>query len=590
MVDIAGFDLLRLDGGINQGLPGTHIGDQEAIETENWYSWPGQLVARNGLTRVTTTAFGQNLRGIFAYKKAVGDWILLLMADSALAKLSGSSIVAIPSIGGTPFVTGDRPASMRQYKDTVYISRRGIVNLQRTDGVSVGDAGISRPITAPTLAEGAAGDLDAGVYQGIVSFVNIDTGAESDWSPVSADATIGASKRINWSAIPTSLGYQVSGRNLYRTVKGGRGQYFFVARIVDNFTTSYVDNVKDVNLGDPASLDNGMPPQNLRFIEIYKERLWGTDGRDVFYSREGFPESFAEDFLIQVYPDDGHECRGLLAFGASLLIGKTNAVHYVSGSNPDDFELNTLSDKHGCASGHTMAAVRSAAFWYGGDDFYMTDGSSVRGIGSPKIKTILESIPEENRDMAVSFTHPTLKWYVTAIPDSTGENAKELVFNYETGTWDVFTRPTFGGYSFAGEFANEQFGKIMYATYRDGHLYQWHEGLTDAGAPIVCRRKSKRYGFDKNGLLKSLMELKVLATVASEDLTLRLYRDEETSAVGEKTIYLGSGGPWKRTGLNNIRKLANTVTLELEYSGQSRIVVSGVSFKMAAYERSLRKI
>lgn len=357
MPEIARFDLLRLDGGVNQGLPVTHIADNEAQDTLNFYAWPGQLISRKGLTRVTSSPYVESLRGIFAYKRAVGDWILLVLGRTKLAKLSGTGVIEVPNIGGVSFVAGDEPPSMRQYKDTVYIVRKGIVDMHRTDGDAVGVAGIPKPITAPVMAEGAAGALAAGKYVGIVTFVNKRTGAESDWSVVSNELTIAAGKKIDWSAIPTSLNYQVSARNLYRTVKDGKGQYFFVARINDNFTTTYVDNVEDKNLGEPASLDNGDVPQNFRAIEIWKERLFGTDGRDVYFSREGFPESFSEDFLIQVFPDDGHECRGLLGLGSSLLVGKTNATHYLTGSGLNDFELNTLSDKHGVASGASMAGV-----------------------------------------------------------------------------------------------------------------------------------------------------------------------------------------------------------------------------------------
>lgn len=585
------YDLLQIDGGLNESDRPTHIGDNEAVTLENFFVRDKSLTRRSGTTKITASAYAQKLTALYAYRKAVGTWLLMLGARQSIAKLDGTSIVALPHVDGTVFTDDANPWSFRQYADTLYAARKNVTSLQRSNGTEVMDAGIPAPTAAASVAEGAAGNLAAGTYKWVVTFTNLSTGTESDFFATPGSAAIGASKKADLTGIPTSTNAQVTGRNVYRTLKDATGEYFFVGAIENNFSTTFVDNIADANLLDAVSVKNGLPPSSLEFIEIWRERLWGHDGRDLYASRIGFPEQFDSNFLIQVFPDDGHKLRGIKAYGDRFLVGKTNAVHYLVGTDVSDFELHTLSDKHGVGSGHSMAVAEGVAFWLGMDDFYMTDGQAVRGIGTQKIRTTLEAIPSSLRERAVSYIVPSEGWYVTTIPQDelTGFDL-EVVYNYKTNTWQTFTRGSLGAPFFAGEYADVDFNRIEYAVFDSGHLYQINTGNQDDGVAITAKIRTKSFGFEGNNLLKWLRKLHILCDSIAENLTVRIYRDEETTALSSREIYLLTQRPWKRVGISNRGLLGATISIELEYSGRQPFEINALAFELIQMERSTRAL
>lgn len=584
------FDLLRLNGGLNQGEKPTHIDDGELQEIFNFHPQGKSCVRRKGLTKLTTTANAENITSLFAYKKSTGVWDLIVGGRTGFTKLSGMGFTDVPHVDKTIFTNDGRPWVMKQYRDVIYGARVNAGTLQRCDGLVMSDAGIAAPSTAPTLAQGAAGDLSAGDFYGVVTFLNQSTLTESDFSTASAKCTIAANKKINWSAIPTSTNSQVDGRALYRTLTSQTGEYFWVAQINDNTTLTYADNIIDDNLGEAVSLDNGTPPAQVVWIEIWRERLIVTDGIDVFASRAAYPEQFSADFFLTVTPDDGHKIRGILAMGDRCLVGKTNATHYLVGTDESDFELHTLSNKHGVASGHSMQLFETLGFWFGGDDFYKSDGTGVQGIGNPKIKTIVKAIPASRQEYVSSWMIPELYWYVSSVPqDESGENTYELVHDARLGTWTVFEHGTLKAPCYAGEFFDTNYGRVIYAVFYDGHIYQWHLGANDAGEAITCRVKLKSFGFDSQGFLKAMRRVNLLTPRVAETLTARLYRDDDSSHIRERTgIDLNTRNLWKRTGLSNKGYLGSTVCLELEYEGDSDFEINGISFEIVKTGRMRR--
>lgn len=595
MAEIQKFDLLQVNGGVNQGDDPMHIEDTQLQESWNMYPDGKSCKRRKGLTKLTETPNSEDITSLFAHKTSLGVWTLIAGGRTKFSKKSGTGFAAIPHVEGpaTIFTDDGHPWVMKQYKDVVYAARENAGTLKRTDGSTIGNAGIPKPSTAPTLTKLAGGALTAGNFYGVVAYANGSTGTESDFSTASAICTTsGADLQITWSAIPISTNSQVNARVLYRTLTNQTGEYFEVAQINDNFTTTYVDNVVDDDLGEAVSLDNGAPPNTVKFIEVFSERLIVTDGVDLYISRAAFPEQFAEDYFLTVAPDDGHEIRGILAMADRCLVGKTNMIHYLVGTDESDFEVHILSNKHGMASGHTAKVWESTGFWYGGDDFYYTDGSSVKSIGNPKIRDFIKAIPQTYQEYAVSWVIPKLFWYVTTVPqDESGENTYELVLDAKSHTWSPFEHGALKAPAYAGEFFDTDYGRVIYAVFYDGQIYQWHLGSDDAGEAITCRVKMKSFGFDSQGFLKAMRRVNILTPRISEVLTARLYRDDDSSHIRERTgISLDTRNRWKRVGLSNKNYMGTTVCLELEYEGMSDFEVNGLSFEIQKTDRMRRAV
>lgn len=116
---------------------------------------------------------------------------------------------------------------------------------------------ISAPVVAPisnlTAAVGAAGSL-TGTYRYTVTYV-LDDGSETEPWPGTASSVSPSSQRVNLTSIPVSSSARVVGRRIYRTVASAVDpkDYYFLAEISDNVTTTYTDNIADGSLGAPVN-------------------------------------------------------------------------------------------------------------------------------------------------------------------------------------------------------------------------------------------------------------------------------------------------------------------------------------------------
>src|SRR5574341_482885 len=181
-----------------------------------------------------------------------------------------------------------------------------------------------------------------------------------------------------------------------------------------------------------------LPPDLVEIGDNWQERLWCSDGKDLFFSEFGLPESFAGDAILLVFPDDGHRIRAVYGHGSRLMVGKTNKVHFVIGTDRSDFEIQTLSDKHGCYSHHSMKSAEGFLFWYGGDNFYRSDGANVESISTIKIRRLLDRIPDSRKEFVVSGISPRRGLYLSAVTlDSGTKNTHVLAYNYRTEAWTV---------------------------------------------------------------------------------------------------------------------------------------------------------
>lgn len=579
-------DLLRLDGGIHEGTKPTHIQDNEGQNIRNFYPFGPSLRRRKGVTRVTSVAFSENLTSLFAYRPANAAWKLICGGLTQFGKLDGTGIAALPFVGRSAYTSSTKPWKMVQLKDIVYAARVDAGTVQRIDGAVVMDAGIPAPTSAPTTVEGAAGALAAGAYIYVITFLNSATGAESDFGTKSTSLTITADKKIDLTAIPVSSNGQVNARNIYRTEADQTGEYFFVAQLTDNTTTTYTDNVKDEDLDTRASLDNGLPPGSLIFCEAWAERLWVMNKETVFFSRAGLPESMSADFSIPILVNDGHVLRGMAAQADRLIVGKTNKMHYIRGDDESNFGRHTLSDRHGLFAGHSLVVVEGVAFWFGGTDFFLNDGTKTLSIGNPFVRDTIDAMTDAEKEILVSWVFEELNWYCTAAPTS----GLILVANYKTQTWTIFEHGSLGAPVYCTTVADADFGTIMYAVFADGFLYQWHSGIDDNGQAITCKFRGKEFGFGSEGYLKAMSRIMILSPAVNETLTARIYRDEKTAAEKTRSVDLSGARKWKHVPVSNLRAMGSTVSLELEYSGNSEFQLDALKFKVSSVRRMPRHV
>lgn len=588
--------LIRGFQGLNTGLVAQNIKDGQFQTLENWYPYQGILYRRKGLSPVSGLALAEALTSLFAYKVGSGTWTLIAGTPTRIAKLQEDQMVYIDHVDSSTYTSDNRPWVFKQYRDIVYAARQNVGTMQRTDGLSVGDAGITAPSSAPTLADGAAGDIEAGDYYGVYTYYNSVTQAESNYSPVSAKLTAAGSKKINWSGLVPSSDPQVNSYRLYRTQKNQQGEYFLVATVTDASATTYTgDNVLTEDMGIAAITRNGTPPSGIFTIEVFQERMWSSIGDQLWFSEIGKPESYGSLNYLEVGPDDGHQIVGLKAFSERLLIGKTNAVYYLTGTDNLSFQIRTLTDRHGVYSQHSMSVAEGLCFWFGGDNFYMTDGNKVSSIGSIEIEDYVKNINPAYYDYIVSATLPSRGWYIAGIPYGASQTTINvlLVYAYKTGDWAAFTFDSnLGAPQFIGDFYDTNGTHILYAPVENstGHVYQLEANDNDdAGYDIACALRTKSFGFGEDDSLKFMKEIQLLisTTGEAEDVTVTLYRDDESSS--EDTFSLNTYGRklWKRVSVANNGDLGNFMDLAVTYSGNADFKIAGLGFKIVDTKRQV---
>lgn len=579
-----------LGAGLNEGVSRAGLADNEMAVLENFFPFGKKLVRRGGTTAITSVPYTENITGIINYKRTSTSAVKTIVGGlTSLAVLSGTALMALANNSGS-ITSDDHLWTLLQYNNIGYGTRRNAGLRRFTDEVH-SLAGITAPQIAPTLVQGAAGVLTAADYYGVVTFFNRETGAESNPSPVSAVCTIAASKQINWSEIPISTEYQVNSRRLYRTLPGQQGNYLFVAEIDNNFDTTYTDNVPVANLGDFASFDNDLPPSGLEISDVFSERLWASDGGDLVFSEAFMFESYASDSVIRINPDDGHRMSAIHADGSRLVVGKTNKVYALTGTDRSNFAVDVISDRHGIASHHSVKSAEGQLLWFEGNSFYrIYGGGQPESIATVKMKKTLERIPANRREYVVSAVYPKWGWYLSSVTlDSGTQNNAVLCYNYKSDAWCVFKFPTTAPAVF-GEVFDSNFAQILYCSFYAAQLYQMDLGNNDFGTPITAKFRTGSRRINQAGLLSALRRFFIHCTSVAGTMTFRAYRNDDDVAFKTRNnvSLFYPGQSWKGYDMTTLRNPGSTWALEGEYSGAAPLEIEGLAFETTPVFRRLR--
>lgn len=574
-----------LGGSLNQGRAPSELAPNEYAALSNFYQFGSKLRRRGGMRRLTASPFSERITGMVSYKPVIlppGGIDMMVAGLTRWGVLVGNSISLVPNQTGFQIPTSTRRWTQFQYKNICYGIREGI-GLVRSDGTYVGDAGILAPTVAAVIADGGVGVIPAASFKAVYTFYNSVTNMESNPSPVSNTLSLGANKKIDWSGIGVSTNPQVTSRRIYRTLPDQSGEYFLVDEIENNTATTFTgDNVLAQDLDEAVSQVNGLPPSGLLMGAVWKERLFASDGVDLFHSGDGLLEAFDPDAIIPVFPDDRHVIRAIHAYGDRLVIGKTNKVHYLVGSDPDTFALLTLSDKHGCVSHHTMQSAEGYLFWLGPDNVYRSDGNAVVGIASVKLRDIIEGMDAEAARDASSEIFPTLGWYVLTIP-----GYAQLIYNYRTDVWAE--APTAADIQTIASFFDTNYTQELYVADDTGHVFRFHDtsyGRDDDDTTVasVITATFDTRAFSAEASTKHIVRrASLLCAQYAEEITLAIV--SEGVAIKSRTVSLDYEPRWKLYNLSTLHQAKSMSQLRATYTGETDIELEGLALDIEALGR-----
>lgn len=592
----------------------------EMSELVNWYPFGGELVMRGGSPTIGVNhalvpgANGFNLyTGMRVLKRETDPWRLILgTSDGDFFYWNGtvgSTLVQIPP-GSNDIGFRLEPWDMHQYKNFMYAIRTNTGRMYRIDPTTIRRAGTAAPVSAPTVLDtGIAGNVTAGVYKCVYTYYNTATGYESNPSP-EFSITLAASRKIFWGGFSAPEDGFPDAVRMYRTLPDQTGEYFFVKQI-DIPTALGIgteDNVAVSGLGRAVSFSNGVPNEQARFGDIWQERLFTSDGRDVFYSEILNVEAFDPLNVISVFPDDGQNITGIKALGDRLIIGKDARMYYLFGTSPASFALHVLSDSHGVTSYASMATAENRMFWHGsGPAVYMTDGTNVRDISTARVQDYLTEIPASLRQLTIGTVYPTLSWYVLLLPTSLDGDVtfgrvnyrRALVYNYSEDSWTTFevngSSPFFPG--LAGGVVNKDGLDELYAASSYG-LSRLNDQTVnqDLNNSFVINAAFKTGAdpMDREGYQKFMKEVWLNAPHATGTTTingartgrLQVWVNQSILSVDRQTVFLDTADDgWHAYKLPSFGQPGNQIQVRYSSNRQEATSVRAIHLMAALSDR-----
>ena len=174
------------------------------------------------------------------------------------------------------------------------------------------------------------------------------------------------------------------------------------------------------------------------------------DPYELFWSEPGLPNNWpVVNSLKGVYSKDGKGITGLYSAFESLIIFTRQAVWRLTGYDNTSFQLQLVTDKCGCVSGHTVVMDGERLYWLGQDGVYGWAGSGdpVR-ISSPQSPDgDARGIDDTMSRLSLAYAHRATALYDEYdkeirfhVPlDGEPTNRYSLVLSLQTGTWSLDT-------------------------------------------------------------------------------------------------------------------------------------------------------
>jgi len=249
-------------------------------------------------------------------------------------------------------------------------------NLQVWKGIAATTrdaAGLKPVVGAMSAADGAAGNVDIGIYQIAVSYIT-DTGFTTPPAIMTGTYTAPGAKKIDVSSIPTG-GPQVVARQLFITQANAKLFYYLGPSagglINDNTTTTATLDFFDTDL--VLSADNLFDlletiPGAIRTggMNVYHNRLVlvRTDSDVIYLSYPEDPESMDNVVGFITDPQDSDAPQGALVLRDTLYITRAFSIYATqdNGDNPGTWSLTQIDGALGTSQFAlgTIAATNTA--------------------------------------------------------------------------------------------------------------------------------------------------------------------------------------------------------------------------------------
>jgi len=180
-----------------------------------------------------------------------------------------------------------------------------------------------------------------------------------------------------------------------------------------------------------------------KYLEIYNNQLFMAGYSNllsnIFWSNIGEPEAVAPESFAEVRTNDGDRIVGLKSYLSRLYIFKLKSVHVLSGQDPENFQLNEVTDQYGCVSHRAIAIYNDTMLFLDRKGVMRFNGASLDNI-SDKIEPFLNRMNYTAAIENATAIHDKQRNQVMfGIPiDGSTVNNFTLVYDYLVNGWTFY--------------------------------------------------------------------------------------------------------------------------------------------------------
>jgi hypothetical protein len=278
-------------------------------------------------------------------------------------------------------------------------------------------------------------------YGIIINFGAVDGHTLGDYWYFTASSCSGAptKQKVTLSSIPTSGDSQVTHRNIYRTTSGG-SIFYWLATLNDNTTTSFVDNIPDMELGWNMGEDHDIAP-NGKFSAWWDNRLWISGDDIVYYSALAIPEHFdlSARYITVNKGDPSDEITGIVPFKDALYVFRKKSIYSIQ-ANSYGYGIYLVENHTGCRAPWSMVEVNNNLMFISDRGIEVFNGADAYPMAlSDKIERTIKTIDTSKYDYITSVLvrDKYEAWF--SIADRTSGSALTIVYNYIYGKFYYFS-------------------------------------------------------------------------------------------------------------------------------------------------------
>lgn len=241
--------------------------------------------------------------------------------------------------------------------------------------------GIPAPEAAPTAVVGGTPESATALDETRLYVVVFRSGWHEQGAPslpsIAVSVKVGETVTLGLPAVPSGA-YNITTKEIYRSVPGSLGTpYLFVAE-VSAATTSYVDSKLADELGEELpSLDYEMPPAGLDgLVALPGGVMAGFVGKDIYFSEPFKPHAWPSKYSLTAKND----IVALGVFDATLLVLTKGRPELVSGTHPENYSQVDAVLQQACVSARSVVSADGGVIFASPDGLFLVGGGVTRNL------------------------------------------------------------------------------------------------------------------------------------------------------------------------------------------------------------------